>query len=397
MIYMRHKNLSAFANRIVLLFICAVIMNAEAFPGKGNNNRDHSGCSTGVSVKDYLVYVGTYTPKGTGIYIYKMNPATGALKYIGVSPAVSNPSYVALQPDKKLLFCVNEKDDGALSSFRIKDSCTLEFINSVPSNGSSPCYVSVDNSGNYLLAANYSSGSLTSVPINPDGSLGKAASIIRNTGKSINEKRQESAHAHSIVPYITGNYVYSADLGADLIYCYKIDTVTGQLIEISKTAITPGSGPRHMAFHQNGKWLYQINEMKGTIGLFLVDSVSGALNHLQTYPIFKINVDGSTAADIHITPSGRFLYASVRDPENTIVAFSINQQDGSLTPVGNVSSGGNTPRNFAIDPSGTFLFAANQNSDSIITFRIDPDSGQLKQVGDAVSVPSPVCIKFMTQ
>jgi 6-phosphogluconolactonase len=394
---MKHKYLSAFARRIMLLFICTVFLNTEAFPGNGNNNRDNSGYSTGVSVKGYLVYVGTYTPKGTGIYIYSMNPATGALKYLGVSPAVSNPSYLVVQPDNKLLFCVNENDSGALSSFRIKDSSTLEFINSVPSNGSSPCYVSIDNSGQYLLASNYSSGSLTSIPINPDGSLGKAASIIMNTGKSINEKRQESSHAHSIVPYFTGNFVYSADLGADIIYCYKIDTGTGKLTEISKTAIEPGSGPRHMAFHQNGKWLYQINEMKGTIGLFLVDSVSGALNHIQNYPVFKVNEDGSTAADIHITPSGRFLYASVRDPENTIIAFSINQQDGSLTPVGNVSSGGKTPRNFAIDPTGSFLFAANQNSDSIITFRIDPDSGQLTQVGDAVNVPSPVCIKFMIQ
>ncbi len=326
-----------------------------------------------------------------------MNPKTGVLKYLGISPSVSNPSYLAIHPNKKWLFSVNEINNGTLSSFRIKDSSTLEFINAVSSNGSSPCYVSIDNSGNYLLASNYNSGSVTSVPINPDGSLGNAVSTIQNTGKSINEQRQSSPHAHSILPSFSGNLIYSADLGADLIYCYKIDTITGQLSTISKNPITAGSGPRHLAFHPNKKWLYVINELKGTVEGFLIDSVSGALSYMQTCSLLKVKEDGSLAADIHITPSGRFLYASVRDPENTIAIFSINQKNGSLTHIENVASGGKTPRNFAIDPSGTFLLAANQNSDNIITFRIEPNSGKLTQVGNAVNVPSPTCIKFMNQ
>jgi 6-phosphogluconolactonase len=353
--------------------------------------------STENKVTNYLLYAGSYTPKGTGISIYLMNPETGVLKYLGISPPVSNPSYIAIHPNKKFLFSVNENDDGALSSFRIKDSSTLEFINSVPSNGASPCYVSIDNSGNYLLASNYNSGSLTSVPIYPDGSIGNAVSIIRNTGKSINEERQASPHAHSIIPFLSGNLIYSADLGADLIYCYKIDTSTGQLITLSKTSITPGSGPRHLAFHPNKKWLYEINELKATVEAFQIDSVSGTLSYLQTYPLLKVKDDGSLAADIHITNSGRFLYASIRDPENFISIFSIDQQNGSLTYTGNVSSGGKTPRNFAIDPSDTFLLAANQNSDNITIFRIEQNSGKLTKVGNAVNIPSPVCLKFMNQ
>jgi 6-phosphogluconolactonase len=391
---MTHKSLSGIIGWIFLLFICGVLMNAEAFPGERNKGRNIPGDSSTIKANDYLLYVGTY---GTGIYTYSMNSETGVLKYKGVSTSTSNPSYLAIHPNNKFLFSVNENNDGALSSFRIKDPSTLEFINSVPSNGSSPCYVSIDNSGNYLLSSNYNSGSLTSIQINPDGSLGRAASTIRNTGKSINEKRQSSPHAHSILPYFSGNLVYSADLGADLIYCYKIDTNTGQLSEVSKTAITPGSGPRHMAFHPNKKWLYQLNELKATVGVFLIEPVSGALDHLQTYQLVKDNEEDALAADIHITASGKFLYASVRDPDNIIAAFSINLQDGSLTPIGNVASGGKTPRNFAIDPADKFLLAANQNSDNIITYSIDPDSGKLTQVGNAVNIPSPVCIKFMNQ
>jgi 6-phosphogluconolactonase len=381
----------------VSLLICGVLINAKSIPGKGIKDQKSPDDSTKIKSDNYLLYIGTYTPKGTGIYIYSMNPETGNLKYLGVSPSSLNPSYLVIQPNKKFLYSANETDSGYISSFSIKDSSTLEFINSVPSNGASPCYVSIDNSGKYLLASNYNSGSVTSVPINPDGSLGNPVSTIRNNGKSINKQRQSSPHAHSIIPALSGNLIYSADLGTDLIYCYKIDTTSGQLSIVSKTHITAGSGPRHLAFHPNKKWLYELNELKGTVNVFMIDSVSGTLFFLQSNSLLKVKEDGAPAADIHITSSGRFLYASVRDPENIIAIFSINQQDGSLTSIGNVATGGKTPRNFVIDPSGKFLLVANQNSDNIITFRIESKSGKLKQVGSAVNVPSPTCIKFLDQ
>ncbi len=391
------KFFSTYIVLFVSLFICGVLMNAKSLPDKGIKDQTNHGDSTKIKADNFLLYIGTYTPKGTGIYIYSMNPETGKLKYLGVSPSSVNPSYLVIHPNKKYLYSANETDSGYISSFSLKDSSTLEFINSVPSNGASPCYVSIDNSGKYLFASNYNSGSVTSVPINPDGSLGEPVSIIRNTGKSINKQRQSSPHAHSIIPSLSGNLIYSADLGADLIYCYKIDTTTGQLSTVSKTSITPGSGPRHIAFHPNKKWLYELNELKGTVNAFMIDSVSGTLFFLQSNSLLNVKDDGSLAADIHITSSGRFLYASVRDPENIIAIYSINQKDGSLNSIGNVSTGGKTPRNFVIDPDGKFLLVANQNSDSIITFRIDPKSGKLKQVGGAVNVPSPTCIKFLNQ
>jgi len=380
---------------IGFLFFNQVQIYSETIISIGNDGLNGSENLLSVGVMDYLLYVGTYTPNGTGISIYSMNTKTGLLKYLGISPNVSNPSFIAIHPNKKWLFTVGENNDGTLSSFKIKDSLTLEFINTIPSTGQGPCYLSIDNSGKYLLTSHYNSGSVTSVPINPDGSLGKAVSIISNSATSINKERQSAPHAHSIIPYFSNNLIYSADLGADLIYCYKIDTTSGKLSSISKTSITAGSGPRHIAFHPIKNWVYELNELSRTVECFLIDSDSGELTYLNTFPIVNDNGDGALAADIHITPSGSYLYASVRDPENIIAIFSINEQNGSLTLIEKIPSGGKTPRNFAIDPSGRFLLVGNQNSNDIIIFSIDQKSGKLNQVGDAVAVPSPVCIKFM--
>ena len=380
---------------IGFLFFNQVQIYSETIISIGNDGLNGSENLLSVGVMDYLLYVGTYTPNGTGISIYSMNTKTGLLKYLGISPNVSNPSFIAIHPNKKWLFTVGENNDGTLSSFKIKDSLTLEFINTIPSTGQGPCYLSIDNSGKYLLTSHYNSGSVTSVPINPDGSLGKAVSIISNSATSINKERQSAPHAHSIIPYFSNNLIYSADLGADLIYCYKIDTTSGKLSSISKTSITAGSGPRHIAFHPIKNWVYELNELSRTVECFLIDSDSGELTYLNTFPIVNDNGDGALAADIHITPSGSYLYASVRDPENIIAVFSINEQNGSLTLIEKIPSGGKTPRNFAIDPSGRFLLVGNQNSNDIIIFSIDQKSGKLNQVGDAVAVPSPVCIKFM--
>lgn len=183
-----------------------------------------------VPVKNYLVYIGTYTPN---IYVYSMNPKTGGLKYLCVSPNTSNPSYLAIHPNRKWIFSVNENSPGTLSAFRIKDSATLEFINSVPSKGDAPCYVSIDNSGKYLLTANYNSGSVASFPINSDGSLGASASNDQHTGSSVNASRQSSPHAHSIIPFFLNNLIFSADLGTDKIYCYKLDTASGKLSSVA--------------------------------------------------------------------------------------------------------------------------------------------------------------------
>ncbi len=344
-----------------------------------------------IPVKNYLIYIGTYTP---GIYIYSMSPITGELKKLGVSPNTSNPSFLAIHPNKKWIFSVNENSNGTVSAFRIKDSITLESINSVPSKGDAPCYVSIDISGKYLLTANYNSGSVASFPIKSDGSLGTFVSNDQHIGSSVNINRQTSPHAHSIIPFFNNNLIFSADLGTDKIYCYQLDTTSGVLSKVGNTSINPGSGPRHIAFHPNKRWMYEVNEMGGTIEQFSIDSITGSLNYVLTFSIVQTVGDAAAGADIHISPSGKFLYASNRDPENVIALFSIDQQTGNLNSLGFQSSMGKTPRNFAIDPTGNFLLVANQNSNNIVIFRIDQSGGLLTQIG-TTTVSSPVCIKFM--
>jgi len=341
-----------------------------------------------------ILYVGTYAPKGTGISIFVMDAKTGELTYRGVSTPIKNPSYIAVHPKRKYVFAASEVRPGSVSAFRIGGTDTLALINTVSSGGEDPCYVSVDNTGKYLLAANYSSGSVTSVPINPDGSLGDPVSTIANTATSVNPTRQSAPHAHSVLPSFARDLIYSADLGGDIIYSYRIDTATGMLSASSKVAAAPGAGPRHLAFHPNNKWAYAVNELAVSVEEFSLDPVTGALSTVHTTPMLKENNNNATAADIHIAPSGRFLYASVRDPENIIVVFSIDRKTGGLTRIGNVPTGGRGPRNFAIDPSGSFLLVGNQKTDTINVFKIDKRSGLLKAVGTPVATPSPVCIKF---
>ncbi len=381
---------------IIIIIIILSCKKTELSNASTNNNPNdttivHKSDSNKITVKNYLLFIGTYS---ANIYIYSMNRETGQLKYFGKSSTTSNPSYLTIHPNNKWLFAVNENSPGSISSFDIKDSSSLVLTSTTPSKGDAPCYVSIDNSGKYVLTANYNSGSIASIPIKLDGTLGNAVFTDQHTGSSVNVNRQSSPHAHSILPFSLNNLIYSADLGTDQIFCYKIDTTSGILTTVSKTSITAGSA-RHIAFHPNNKWIYEINELSGTIEEFSLDITSGKLNYLQTYSILKNSSDVAAAADIHIAPNGKFLYATNRDPENLIAIYSIDQQNGNLTLLGTVSSGGKTPRNFAIDPSGSFLLVANQNSNNILIFSIDKTSGMLTQVGNSISVPSPVCIKFM--
>jgi 6-phosphogluconolactonase len=382
---------------IVIIIIILSCKKTELSNASTNNNSNDTTIvqkpdSNKIIVKNYLLFIGTYS---ANIYIYSMNPKTGQLLYRGKSSTTSNPSYLTIHPNNKWLFAVNENSPGTISSFAITDSSTLTYTSSVPSKGDAPCYVSIDNSGKYVLTANYNSGSIASIPIKTDGTLGNSIFTDQHTGSSVNANRQSSPHAHSILPFALNNLLYSADLGIDQIFCYKIDTTSGILTTVSKISITAGSGPRHIAFHPNNRWMYEINELSGTIEEFTLDAISGNLNYQHTYSVLKNSSDVAAAADIHISPNGMFLYATNRDPENLIAIFSIDQQNGNLTLLGSVSSGGKTPRNFAIDPSGLFLLVANQNSNNILIFSIDKVSGTLTQVGNPISIPSPVCIKFM--
>jgi 6-phosphogluconolactonase len=352
-----------------------------------------------------LVYVGTYTRgESEGIYIYRMDPETGSLEPVGKAINIMNPSFLAISPQKSHLYAVNEvqsfsgERSGAVSSFRInQETGELTLLNSKPSGGTSPCYVTVDGTGRNVLAANYSSGSLCVLPVMEDGTLGDATEIVQHEGSSVNPKRQEGPHAHSIVVDPSNRYVYAADLGIDKIMIYKFDSDKGKLTPNDQPWVStqPGAGPRHFTFHPNEKFAYVINELDSTIVAFSYDGESGRLKPIQTVSTLPEGYEGiNYPADIHVSPSGRFLYGSNRG-HDSIVIYRIDEETGRLSLIGHESTRGQFPRNFAIDPTGDFLLAANQNSNNIVGFRIDQETGLLEPTGEETRVPTPVCIKFL--
>ncbi len=257
--------------------------------------------------------------------------------------------------------------------------------------------MNLDRTGRYALVANYSGGSVACLPIAEDGQLAEATAFIQHQGSSVNRKRQDAPHAHSVHLDAANRFAFVADLGLDKIMIYRFDAARGQLTphEPPFASMAPGSGPRHFAFHPNGKFAYVINELASTITALAYDSKRGTLESLQTVSTLPAGpVPGNTTADVQVHPSGKFLYGSNRG-HDSIAAFTLDPQTGKLTYVENESTQGKTPRNFAIDPSGTFLLAANQDTNNVVVLRIDPKSGSLAPTTASVQVPYPVCVKFL--
>lgn len=354
---------------------------------------------------EILAYVGTYTgPKSEGIYTLRLNLETGELSAVDVTKGIKNPSFLAIHPTKKYLYAVSEVSDsegrktGGVTAFAIDGSNgKLTALNSQPSEGAGPCHLVVDRTGKVVLVANYGGGSIASLPVGSDGRLAKAASAIQHKGSGSNPSRQEGPHAHSINVDPGNKFAVAADLGLDKVLVYRLDADKGTLTPNDPpfTTVAPGSGPRHFAFHPNGHFAYVINEMNCTVTAFAFDADRGTLKELQTITTLPHEFrEGYSTAEVQVHPSGKFLYGSNRG-HNSIAIFAIDQSSGKLTAVGHQATGGKTPRNFAIDPTGQFLLAENQDSDSIVVFRIDANTGMLKSTGHELSVPSPVCIKFL--
>jgi 6-phosphogluconolactonase len=352
-----------------------------------------------------MVYIGTYTAaKSKGIYIFRMDPTTGDLTAVGVSPEVANPSFVTIHPNRHYLYAVNEisdyegKKSGAVSAFSI-DPATgmLTLLNQQSSQGDGPCHLTVDHSGKNVLVANYGSGSVASLPIQEDGKLGAATSTDQHEGSSVNKSRQEGPHGHSIYMDPFNRYVLSCDLGLDKVMIYRYDAAKGVLTPSSPayTVTEPGAGPRHLAFHPNKRYAYVINEMGNTIVAYTYDQHTGLMTMFQTVSTLPDGFTGdNTTAEIAVHPSGKFLYGSNRG-DDSIAIFTVDPATGKLTAAGRQSTQGKTPRNFAIDPTGQFLLAANQNSDNVVVFRIDQQTGQLTPTGNSVEVSMPVSIAFL--
>jgi len=365
---------------------------------------DHAGAQGSHTMSDYLVYIGTYTgPQSKGIYVYRLFTSTGKLTPLGLAAEITSPSFLAVHPNHRFLYSVNETDThdgektGSVSAFSIDPKTgKLTFLNAVSSGGPGPCHVSVDHSGKCAFVANYSVGSVASFPIMPDGRLGNAASFLPHTGHSVDPQRQEGSHAHSIYPSPDNRFVVSADLGTDLIYVYKLDTAKCTLTpnDPPSAAVPPGTGPRHFAFHPSGKYAYAIEEMGSSLTTFTYDAARGVLHPIGTISTVPKDYKGyNDCAELFIHPSGKFLYGSNRG-HDSITVFAIDPSKGTPTTIQYVPTGGKTPRGFGIDPSGSFLVAANQDTNSLVVFRIDPQTGRLAPTGQKEEVQSPVCVVF---
>jgi 6-phosphogluconolactonase len=361
--------------------------------------------------RNLTVYVGTYTKrephvdgKSRGIHIFRFDTETGELHHQATVLGGVNPSYLALDPERRYLFAVNETGDyathtsGQVTSFLIdRQSGELEMINQQPSMGASPCYVTVDATGRYVLVANYNGGSVSMLPVQAGGALGAPSAFIQHEGTSVNPQRQDRPHAHSIVVDPGNHYACAADLGLDRILIYRLDLENGKLIanhEQPWARVKAGAGPRHFTFHPNGQYAYVINEIDSTMTAFAYDGSRGTLRELHTLSTLPDDFEGkSWCADVHVHPSGRFVYGSNRG-HNSLVVYAVDEATGKLSLVDHTSTEGIYPRNFAIDPSGQFLLAANQNSDNLVVFRIDPKLGKLALQGQ-VEAATPVCIKMV--
>ncbi len=355
----------------------------------------------------YLFYVGTYTQDGStskGIYAYRYDASTQEVTSLGLAVETTNPSWVALHPNGRFLYAVNEvqnyngPNSGGVSAFSV-DRATgkLTFLNEVASRGADPCYITVDQSGKYVLVANYTGGSIAAVPISDDGKLGRASAFVQHTGHGLNPKRQEAAHAHSIDLSPDERFAFVDDLGLDELLVYKFDKSKGSLKPNNPpfAKLDAGAGPRHFALHPSGQFAYVVSEMASTVTVFSIDLKAGMLHRSQSISTLPDDFKGENDdAEIRMHPSGKFLYASNRG-HDSIAVFAIDSTKGTLTPIEHTSTGGKTPRSFEIDPTGTLLFAENQQSNNIIIFHIDQNTGKLTPTGKVLEVGQPVCVKFV--
>jgi len=361
-----------------------------------------------VTNDDQVIYIGTYTRtephvqgKAAGIYAYRMDGVSGALHELSVAAGVVNPSFVAVDAARRYLYAVQELNayegerGGAISAFAIDPyTSALTLINHQPTAGAHPCYVGIDNSGRYALVANYSGGSVSVFPIGADGALAPATTVVQHQGVATHH---DGPHPHSIVATPDSRYLLAPDCGLDRIFIYRLDTERGTLIENDPpwVMLAPGAGPRHLAFHPSGKTLFCINERNSTVTALAYEPDGAVLRELQTVSTLPDGFAGqNTCADIHIHPAGGFLYGSNRG-HDSIAIFAVDAATMPLRALGHVATAGRTPRNFAIDASGTFLLVANQDTDTVVTLRIDQATGGLIATEQIASVPSPVCVRVV--
>lgn len=353
-------------------------------------------CQSKQHNSEYYLLAGTYTNTGSkGIYVYTFNTTDGTIKEVSTMDGITNPSYLTVSGNN--VYAVSEtggSTPGSLSAYRFdREKGTLTFLNNQPTGGDDPCYVEADKSGKLVAVANYSGGSVTLFKTLDDGRLAETKQVVQHTGGSVNPDRQKGPHAHQSIFSPDQKFLLVPDLGKDRVMIYKVDKdAENPLTPAGEIECEPGSGPRHLAFHPTKSFAYVIHELNPVVTVYQYQGEK--FTKVQDLPTWPSDFEGAKdGAEIKVSPDGKFLYISNRADQNTIGIYEINPDTGKLTNKGFQAVNGRGPRDFEIDPSGNYLLVANQQSNNIVTFKIDKKTGLLTEVGN-LEVPIPVCLKF---
>jgi len=351
---------------------------------------------------EIYLYIGSYTKHSpTGISIYAFNQHTGELSYIDSVSGIENPSYLVIHPVNRHLYAVSEimetqgKQSGLVVAYAIDPRTgTLNQVNQQLSEGSAPCYLSLDQQGRHVLVANFGGGTITVLPLEGNGTLGQAICTVHHQGSSI-KPQQKAPHPHFIQYDPDHSFVFVADLGIDQVLLYRLEPSSRSLLLHGTVSLPAGAGPRHIAFHPERPYVYVINELDSTIAAYSFSREEGMLEAIQSISTLPDDWEGrNDCADIHFSPCGRFLYGSNRG-HDSIAVYRVDAATGRLALLEHVITYGHKPRNFVIAPNGRFLLAANQGTDNIVTYQIDPQSGRLQKIGELTGISQPVCLKLV--
>jgi 6-phosphogluconolactonase len=362
--------------------------------------------TTAIAGDNYLVYFGCQTGPKTGskgIYVSNFNSASGELSDPALAVETGSPGFLAIHPSKKYLYSIGElagsdKKEGGVSAFQINlPDGKLSLINQVPSVGAGPCHVGLDKTGKMAMIANYSGGSVASYAIGDGGALSEAVTFVQHEGRSVNERRQAGPHAHSVNVSPDNRYALACDLGMDQVLVYKIEPNMGKMTAHGHAKLPAGSGPRHLAFHPNGKFVFVNNELSMTETTFAYDAEKGTLTEVETVstlPEADRGKEGFSTAETVVHPSGKFVYVSNRT-HDTIAVFTCDAATGKLTLIQNAAAEGQIPRNFNLDPTGKWMVVAHQNSGTAALFKVDQDTGMVNYTGKKVNIGGSICVRFL--
>ncbi|MFE2297327.1 lactonase family protein [Streptomyces sp. NPDC059445] len=344
--------------------------------------------STAPSAGPRRLFLGTYTSGdggGKGIGVATYDPATGAVTGGGVVTGVDNPSFLAVHPDGRALYAVDEQDAGAVTAVGLPGR---EVLGSRSTGGSGPCHLSVHPSGRWLLSANYASGSVTVHPVEASGALGERTDLVRHTSPAPGPG-QQGPHAHQFVTAPDGGHLLAVDLGTDTVYTYRLDETRGTLTEVSRARTRPGAGPRHLTFHPGGRYAYLANEADNTVTVCGYDPATGRLSVGEAQ---STGTGGGTSypAQFVVTPNGSYAYLANRG-DDSLTRYAVEADGARLRLLDTVPVGGAFPRHVALSPDGRLLFAANQRSGTVTVFAVDQESGELRRAGAPFASPLAVC------